>query len=142
MRELEALLDGEEFDWYVAISRGSLVPACLLAQKTKCKAIDTICLSRYDDEDESGPLITSAKSFQHIEGKRVLLIDDLVDKGVTMSCAKQMLGTYNPAVLKTLAIYKKSLSVFEPDFYIKETDADNWVVFPWEIEGRMSVFAV
>lgn len=120
------------FDWYVAIARGGLVPACLLAQITGQQCIDTICLNSYGDGKEQGRLTMWDKSFLHLAGRSVLLIDDLVDTGDTMQAAKNFMLAAGAALVETAVIYKKAASLFQPDYYIEEKPRDEWVVFPWE----------
>ena len=121
------------FDWYVAIVRGGLVPACLLAQLTGQRNIDTICVTRYDNYRR--PLVAlemEQRDYRNITGASVLLIDDLVDKGKTMGTAYRYLQRWRPREIKTVVIYKKTCSVFVPDYFIREVPVDKWIVFPWE----------
>ena len=122
-----------QFDWYVAITRGGLIPACLLAQITGQRRIDTICLASYGKDNKQGTLqILDQRSYLHFTGKRVLIIDDLVDSGETMQEAVDRLRFYGPSELKTMVIYKKSCSAFHPDYFLEEVSADRWIEFWWE----------
>lgn len=65
---------------------------------------------------------------------RVLLIDDLVDSGVTLSRVRDHLSTYFPGVtdVKTAVIWYKACSVFRPDFYLDYLSANPWIHQPFE----------
>jgi hypoxanthine phosphoribosyltransferase len=131
MQRIAKQLRGEAFDWYVAIARGGLVPACLLAEITGCTKIDTLCMSSYGADNKQGKIIHHGKVPTHLKGQRVLIIDDLVDTGKTMQLAVQWVQTVTSYV-RTAAVYKKEKSLFTPHHYIEERPSSEWIVFPWE----------
>ena len=119
-----------DFDWYVAISRGGLAPAYRLAQLTGMKNIDTFVAYSYDDKTHTpGEMRYVAKDYSHLKGKKILLIDDLVDRGSTMEFAMQKLAEFDPSELKNFVVYKKAHSTVHPDFFVKETPSDQWIEF-------------
>ena len=67
---------------------------------------------------------------------RVLIVDDLVDTGLTLKQIKQYNNIINYEqpeknwVFATL--YNKPKSIFKPDYTVREFDNDDWIVFPWE----------
>lgn len=65
-------------------------------------------------------------------GKNILLLDDLVDSGVTMGKVvvhlKQELQLHT---IHSATIWKKKTSVFTPDYFVKEVE-DEWIVQPFE----------
>lgn len=132
MERLAAQLPAEGFDWYVAITRGGLVPACLLAQITGHLLIDAICVRSYGDGQAKGAVRVFDRSYAHLEGQRVLLIDDLCDSGASMEEAIIRLLQFGPADVKTAALFVKQGSRFRPDYFIEERPAGKWIVFPWE----------
>jgi len=131
MREFIEQIKGENFDWYVIVSRGGLRLASALAQETGCWKIDTICFKSYEDGVQS-EMQYAVKNLAHLEGKRVLLIDDLVDSGRTMKLAVTELKRCCVSEVKTLVLLKKASAELKPDFYLKEIQDYSWVTFPWE----------
>lgn len=131
MDRLAKKLPVEGFDWYVAITRGGLVPACLLAQITGQAKIDVVCTRSYGDGQERGELQIFDRDYSHLRGARVLLLDDLCDSGRTMDDCKAYLEQFECEV-HTAAVFVKSCSTFKPDYFIEVRPADKWVVFPWE----------
>jgi hypoxanthine phosphoribosyltransferase len=109
-----------------------MVPACFLAQLTDHRLIDTFCIWSYTGEKPTLPTHTQ-KNFEHLEGKRVLLIDDLVDTGATMESALYWIKRWNPSSVLTAVIVKKAGSNFTPDFWVQEAPEGQWIDFPWEI---------
>ncbi len=138
IKELAELLAGQKFDWYVAISRGGLVPACLLAQETGQWKIDTFCARSYDG-DQQKSLEVAPKNSVHLIGKDILIVDDLTDSGRTLHVAATAINAVAVKSIKTATIFKKTCSAFEPDFYVEETPKDEWIVFPWEEPGAIQI---
>ena len=77
-----------------------------------------------------------------LEGKRVLVVDDVADSGKTLDLVMQMvrdqgIPTGDPAggamvqvsEARSCCIYVKSRSVIMPDYVLKHTD--KWINFPW-----------
>lgn len=66
-------------------------------------------------------------------GKKILVVDDLVDSGHTLKgVIENLKNNYKPEILHTAVIWKKDSSIFTPEFYIKETSHDDWLVQPFE----------
>src|SRR3546814_17606688 len=72
----------------IAITRGGLVPAAILAREIDCRLIDTVCVSRYDPQSQR-----EERVLQGVEGagEGWLNVDDLVDTGKTARVVREML---------------------------------------------------
>ena len=66
-----------------------------------------------------------------INGKRVLIVEDTVGTGKTMSSVLRIIKPKKPKTIKTLALFTE-INKNTPDFYHKIIKSDEWVVFPWE----------
>ena len=128
----------ESYDYYIAITRGGLMPTLLLSQITGQKNIDTICLSSYDGKNQQN-LVYNKKDYLHIMGKNILLIDDLADSGKTFVEAKKILEAFNPKRIDTCAIYVKEHSIFIPDYFIYKV-GDQWLDFKYEQNQQINSF--
>ena len=76
--------------------------------------------------------------------KRVLLIDDLSDTGLTLNKSIEWLKNYGPTKnyieeIKTACLWKKKSSSFEPDFCPIKLDSDPWIVQPTEHYEELSI---
>jgi len=138
MERIAQQIQGLEFDWYVTISRGGLVPACLLAQITGQRQIDTFCVWSYAGNRPTLPAHVLKES-KHLEGQTILLIDDLVDSGKTMESAVYWIHRWHPKSITTAVLYKKDCSIFIPDYWAEEISKDKWLDFPWEKDQRIEV---
>jgi hypoxanthine phosphoribosyltransferase len=65
-----------------------------------------------------------------VRGRRILLVDDISDTGMTLQLASEVLALYMPEEVKTATLYIKPWTSFVPDYYGGTTE--KWVVFPWE----------
>ena len=71
-------------------------------------------------------------------GDRVLLVDDLVDSGVTLEAVTRTLPQRYPiTALRTAVIWYKACSVFKPDYYVELLTDSPWIHQPFEIYDSM-----
>ncbi|MEX1171217.1 MAG: phosphoribosyltransferase family protein [Chloroflexota bacterium] len=127
-------LTGREFDVLLAITRGGMVPAGMLAYRLKLRDILVAAVEYYDEVGQPGPHPTF---FQFpadplLRGKRVLIVDEVWDSGTTIHAVtdrvRQAGGEPTTAVLH----FKPARSVVPgtPDVHVVETD--RWVVYPFK----------
>lgn len=110
----------------VAIARGGLVPAAIIANQLGIRWVDTVCINSYDDETFQQQELQILKELKS-NNQDILVIDDLVDSGKTFALVKEMLPKAHYA-----AIYAKPSGKTSADTYLKEVSQDTWLVFPWE----------
>ena len=72
----------------VAITRGGLVPAAIIARELEVRLIETVCISSYDHKDQREANILKGVDG---DGEGWLIIDDLVDTGNTARIVREML---------------------------------------------------
>jgi xanthine phosphoribosyltransferase len=121
----------------IAIARGGLVPAALVARELDIRLVDTFCVSSYDAAGNGG----AAKVRGEVrvlkgvggDGEGFLLIDDLVDTGRTAKVVRQLLPKAHFATL-----YAKPAGRPLVDTCVKEFKQDKWIHFPWDIEYRFA----
>jgi len=72
-------------------------------------------------------------------GDRVLLVDDLVDSGVTLEAVTRTLPQRYPQItaLRTAVLWYKACSVFKPDYFIEYLPENPWIHQPFEIYDTM-----
>ena len=98
-------------------------------------------------EDKQGELVF-ARDISSIakdeDFKRVLLVDDLSDTGLTLNKSIEWLKKYEPIKnqiqeIKTACLWKKKSSSFTPDFCPIRLNNDPWIVQPTEHYEEMSI---
>ena len=132
-----ALMDMGPFKGIIAIARGGLIPAALVARELEIRLLDTICASSYEEaaeNSEGAQIMRSAvkilKGVEH-DGEGYLLIDDLVDTGNTARVIRKLLPK---AYFSTL--YAKPMGREIVDLCVKEFSQDKWIYFPWDIDYK------
>ena len=126
-----------EFDHILCLARGGLRPGDVFSRLFK-RPLAILSTSSYREDYgmqrgtlDIAPHITT--THHPIQG-RVLLIDDLVDSGITLQQVQQYLIAHYPAIteLKTAVIWFKSSSVITPDYYHQYLENHTWIHQPFE----------
>jgi len=125
---------GKKFDLVVGIARGGIPVAMVVADHLDVK-IDFVNVKSYSDIGKRAPPVILSTLTEKIEGKDILLVDDLVDQGDTIAFLRKYLLDMKPRLLETAVLFKKPWSKAEPDYYLEEVS--EWIVFPFEL-GEVS----
>lgn len=114
-----------EFTAIVAVARGGLVPAAIVARELGVRLVDTVCIASYDDRTQGeAQLLKTLDS----RGQGVLVVDDLVDTGVTARIVREMLPEAHIAT-----VYAKPEGRPNVDTFVTLVSQDTWIVFPWDV---------
>ena len=121
----------------IAITRGGLVPAALVARELDIRLVDTICVTSYlaAEAGKEAQTRSEVKVLKGVvgDGDGYLLIDDLVDSGKTAQHVRQLLPK---AYFATL--YAKPAGRPIVDTCVKEFKQNKWIYFPWDIEYKFA----
>ncbi len=114
----------------VAITRGGMAPAMIVARELDIRKVDTISVKSYDGQEQAAAQILKAPdaSIMAEGGKGVLVIDDLVDTGKTLELVRKL---YPNAHFAT--VYAKPQGRAMVDTFITEVSQDTWIFFPWDM---------
>jgi xanthine phosphoribosyltransferase len=113
----------------IAITRGGLVPAAIIARELEIRLIETACISSYDHQDQRKAELLKAVMPTVGNGLGWLVVDDLADTGRTLELMRQLLPQAHYAT-----VYAKPLGRPLTDSFIMEVSQDTWIHFPWDIE--------
>lgn len=116
----------------IAVTRGGMVPACIVARELDLKMIETFCISSYDHQDQRRANILKEPG-DIGDGSGWLIIDDLVDTGNTFKIAREKFPNAHYA-----CIYAKPAGAETTDTFITEVSQDTWIHFPWDLEAQYS----
>ncbi|MCB9960159.1 MAG: xanthine phosphoribosyltransferase [Rhodospirillaceae bacterium] len=114
----------------IAIARGGLVPAAIVARELDLRMVDTVCVSSYDHQTQREAMVLKAVDG---DGTGWLAVDDLVDTGTTAKVVRELLPKVHIAT-----IYAKPAGRPLVDTFVTEVSQDTWIYFPWDIEPRYS----
>lgn len=93
----------------VPVLKGSYVFAADLVRQIDLNVeIDFLGVRSYGDGTQSSGIVQITTDLSHpIEGKHVILVEDIVDTGLTLSYLRENLVTRQPASLKTASLLHK-----------------------------------
>lgn len=128
-------LNPNDFDCILAVTRGGMIPACLVSEATDQRNILTAAVMFYTDVGETikDPVFLQFPSDSLLYGKRVLIVDDVWDSGKTAVAVRERIKMAGGHPQVAVLHYKPLKSQFPgdaPDYYAAETDA--WIVYPWD----------
>jgi xanthine phosphoribosyltransferase len=121
------------FEAMVAVTRGGLVPAAVIARELGIRVIDTLCVSSYSHTSQVGePSVLKGISDAVARlgggtGKGLLVVEDLVDTGKTARIVRDLMPQAHIA-----AVYAKPMGRPMVDTFITEVSQDTWIFFPWD----------
>ena len=110
----------------VAISRGGLIPAAIVARELECRLVESVCVAMYEEEDAGEARLLKAPVAAG-DGEGFVIIDDLVDSGTTARLVRGLLPKAHFACL-----YAKPAGKDVADSWVAEVPQDTWVLFPWD----------
>jgi xanthine phosphoribosyltransferase len=119
------------FAGMVAITRGGLVPAAIVARELDMRVIETFCVASYVREkvqSEIKVLKNVSPETAQGGGEGILVVDDLADTGATIKLIRAVLPKAHVAT-----VYTKPLGRPLVDTYITEVSQDTWIYFPWDL---------
>ena len=131
------------FDGVVCIARGGLRVGDVIARIFKLP-LAIIFTSSYVAEGgtQRGDITISEHLAMVVPtpGKRVLLVDDLVDSGVTLDVVKRHITAQHLSVeeIRTAVLWYKACSKVKPDFFADYLAESPWIHQPFEPYDLMS----
>jgi xanthine phosphoribosyltransferase len=122
------LADLQPLDGIIAVTRGGLVPAAIVARELEVRLIDTVCISSYDHKVQGDAAILKQPNLTK-DGSGWLIVDDLVDTGKTAKIVRDMMPKAHFAT-----VYAKPAGRPLVDTFVTEVSQDTWILFPWDVE--------
>jgi len=127
-------VDGE-FDALLCVTRGGMVPACLLSERMEIRNILAAAVMFYTGEGRTlaRPVFLQFPGDPHLAGKRILVVDDVWDSGRTIVAVRERIERVGGEPRTAVLHYKPTHSAFpslRPDYYAAEVDG--WIVYPWD----------
>jgi hypoxanthine phosphoribosyltransferase len=130
--------DGFVPDVVVAIARGGLLPAGAIAYglgAKNCGAINVEFYTGIGTVLDAPEVLPPELDMNYLDGRRVLLVDDVADSGRTLELAVRLLKEKG-AQVRSVTIYTKPTTIIEPDYSFRSTDL--WIDFPWSAQGTVA----
>ncbi len=124
-----------DYDRILVITRGGMVPACLISERADIRNILCAAVIFYDGTKPAlpAPMFVQFPSDDQVHGLRILVVDDVWDTGSTIVGVRDRLRRAGAIVDCCVLHYKPGRSKYPgdaPDYYAEETDG--WIVYPWD----------
>lgn len=137
-------VSGWRFNQIVCIARGGLRVGDIMSRIFRLP-LAIIFTSSYTDA--GGTVRGELKVSEHLAmtahapADRVLLVDDLVDSGVTLKNVTQYVTRRHPNVqeIRTAVLWYKACAGYRPDYYDHYLAESPWIHQPFETYDRMTV---
>lgn len=128
---------GWKFDQVLCLARGGLRPGDIFSRIFDVPLAILAASSYREDSGTVRGILDIAKYITMTKGSlsgKVLLLDDLVDSGVTLEKVQRHLKDNFPAVaeVKSAVIWCKLCSSIRPDFYLNFLETNPWIHQPFE----------
>jgi uncharacterized protein len=123
-----------EFNQIVCIARGGLRVGDILSRIFN-QPLAILATSSYGNRERGDLTIATHMTMTAAQlGDRVLLVDDLVDSGITLEQTVLWLREKHPEIqqLKTAVIWYKACSISVPDYYVSYLTENAWIHQPFE----------
>ena len=124
------------YEVMLVITRGGMVPACIISERLNLRNILVAAVMFYTGQERTleKPIFLQFPADPLLNGRRVLIVDDVWDSGRTIMAVRERVldagGFPETAVLHYKPTHT-SYSDSQPDYYVDETDA--WIVYPWDV---------
>jgi len=131
------LIERGPYRGIVAITRGGLIPAAIIARELDLRLVESVSVLAYggerrgtlSDEQAIGEPVVLKPPAAAGDGEGFLIVDDLVDTGTTARVVRQLLPRAHLA-----CIYAKPAGRATVDTFVTEVSQDTWIMFPWDTE--------
>jgi xanthine phosphoribosyltransferase len=146
VQTLALQLEADEWkpDFLVGIGRGGLVPAAYLSHRLD---ISMLSVDHSSGEPGFGGELLVKLAAKIMDGRRILIVDDINDSGTTIACIREQIAARgaNEDQLRVAVLINNSRSRAKAEYEASRIDRDldkRWFVFPWEALGRPETLIV
>ncbi len=122
-------VSGRTYDKLLCVTRGGVFVGGLLGHMLGIRNITTIALKLYDFDRQGRVVEQLSAPDLPFPGSRMLVVDDMLDSGRTLSYIVDKWG--DEYSIDIAVLYDKGGGGLRPDFTAREIP-DEWVAFPWE----------
>jgi len=132
--------DEFEPDVVVALARGGWFAGRCLCDFLGLDDLASLKIEHYVGTAQQGdePEVRYPLADGAVEGKDVLVVDDIADTGQSLQTAADCVAAQNPSSVRTATLQLLDTSEHEPDFVGEGLDEWTWVVYPWNFIEDMT----
>jgi uncharacterized protein len=134
---------GYEPEVIIALARGGWFAGRVLCDFLGLDDLSSLKIEHYIGAvaiDSGEPYIRYPLSDNVMEGKKVLIVDDIVDSGESMLSAKAYVEGRNPKEVRTASLQYLGSSKLDPDYVGERLEDWAWIIYPWNfMEDMISI---
>lgn len=129
------------FDTVIAIARGGFPIARFICDFLNIHHLGAMQITHYK---------AGARALEHmqiiapvnvvVEGKNILLIDDVNDTGTTLIAARDYIQAMQPCLLKTAVLHEKPNTLIKVDFVAEKIKEWKWLLYQWAVTEDVLAF--
>lgn len=121
----------------ISLARGGCIIGDALSRKFNLP-LAVMFTSSYSGTQRDNLIICEdiAKQYNTL-GDCILLVDDLLDSGVTLNAIEKYLEKRYNSTVFTAVLWKKESSPFNADFCVEVMPKDTWIVQPFEMVNSL-----
>ncbi|RIK47144.1 MAG: phosphoribosyltransferase [Chloroflexi bacterium] len=126
-----------DYDAMLVITRGGMVPACLISERLDIRDILVAAVQLYTGIGTTldAPTFLQFPADELLKGRSILIVDDVWDSGRTAVAVRERIKAAGGKPEVAVLHYKPRASRFpddRPDYYAEITD--DWIVYPWDYD--------
>ena len=123
---------GKTYNQIIAIARGGFYLGDYLSRRLQIP-LSVIVAQSYSINNQRDELFLGELSYVKEPQGKVLLVDDLLDTGATMTNIESKLKNDWDIEIDTAVIWQKSQCQYQADYYYSITPSMYWIVQPFEL---------
>lgn len=120
-------------DALVCIARGGMTMSHMLGLIWNIRAVYSLNAISYSDQKVQSSLILENMPVIKKEHKKILILDEIIDSGNSLSVVIEKLRSSFPeSDFSTAVIFQKPSAKIVADYFVRE--AGEWIDFFWEVD--------
>jgi hypoxanthine phosphoribosyltransferase len=130
-------------DLVIAIGRGGYIPARILCDLLLLSPLTSVKVEHWGmAAEKKEEVVIRFPLCADIQGKRVLIVDDVTDTGDTIQAVVDYVKGLGPAEVRTAVLQHKEASTFVPEYYAEVCPVWKWIVYPWALHEDLVGFSL
>ncbi len=134
---------GYEPEVVVAVLRGGAVPALIISDYLGVEDFYAVRVKHWGiaARKYAEPVVIQAPPRSAVEGRKVLVVDEVVDTGLTLMKVIKELEKDKPACIRSAVLHVKPSSKLIPDYYAEKLSTWKWIFYPWSVVETLTSLA-
>jgi hypoxanthine phosphoribosyltransferase len=119
-------------DMIVSVGRGGMVPARILSDRLGVDNVQLFSIKLYRGVGQRNNKPTIGNFSVDIQDKNILLVDDILDSGISIESVINHMQSKRPKSIKTATLLCRKSNKRKSTFFADDCEDGTWIVFPWE----------